>query len=127
MSDFTTILLTLAIFGLMIICMVPLMKSGHQRMDQIVTGIVDGVPVSKKYRWLMLFYGFWADVLVGMILVTIFGTGFHKAADVAANPGVEALANFCAISCGALIASFLVLCLALTYYMGSVVRETKRV
>ncbi len=96
-------------------------------MDEIVTGVANGVPIGTKYRWLILFYDFWAYVLVGMILVSIFGTGFHKAADVAANPRVEAIANFCAISCGMLIAGFLALCIALTHYMGSVLRQTKRV
>jgi hypothetical protein len=127
MSDFTTILLTLAIFGLMIICLLLVMTRGHQRMDEIISGVANGVPITTKYRWLMLFYDFWGYVAVGAVLLTVFATGFYRAGELAANPSVGAVANFCAIVCAVGVAGFFVLCLALTHYMGSVLRETKRV
>jgi hypothetical protein len=99
------------------------MTRGHQRMDEIVSGVANGLPITTSYRWLLLFYDFWGYVGVGAILLTVFATGFHKAAEIAANPSVGAVANFCAIACAVIVATFIVLCLALTRYMWSVLRE----
>jgi hypothetical protein len=125
MSDFTAILLVLATFGLMMICLLLAITRAHQRMDEIVAGVANGVPITTKYRWLLLFYDFWGYVSVGAILLIIFAAGFHKAGELAANPSVGAVANLCAITCAVAFAGFFVLCLAVTHYMLSILREAE--
>ena len=115
----------LATFGLMIICLLLVMTRGHQRMDEIVSGVANGVPITTKYRWLLLFYDFWGYICVGGVLLIIFATGFHKAGELAANPSVRAVASLCAITCAVAFAGFFVLCLALTHYMLSILRQAE--
>jgi hypothetical protein len=126
MSDFTAILLTLATFGLMMLCVVLLFIVAHRRMDEIVLGVVNGVPISTKYRALLLFYDYLGYVALGLILLSIFATGFHEADDVVANSSVGALANFCAIVCVVIAIAIVILATVMFFHMLSVLRETKR-
>lgn len=126
MSDLIAIVVTLATYGLGTICVVLLVTRAHLRMDEIVTGVANGTPISIKYRWLLLFYDFWSYVGGASVVLAVFGIGFHRAAEISANPSVGAVANLCAIACVVMLVILFVLCLPLTYYMVSVLREAKR-
>jgi hypothetical protein len=125
MSDFTAILLMMATFGLMMICVVLLFVIAHRRMDEIVTGVVNGVPISMRYRSLLPFYDYLGYVALGLVLLMIFATGFHQAADVAANPSVGVLANFCAVVCAVIAVSIVILATVMFLHMLSVVRQAE--
>jgi hypothetical protein len=125
MSNLTAILLMQATFGLMMLCLVLLFVIAHRRMDEIVTGIVNGVPISKKYRSLLPFYDYLGYVALGMILLITFATGFHEVADVAADPSVGTLANFCAVVCAVIAVGIIVLSTVMFFHMLSVVRQAK--
>ena len=44
-TDLTIIFGTLGAYALLILCLIFLMTRGHQRMDEVVTGVVNGVPI----------------------------------------------------------------------------------
>jgi len=125
-SDLSLIFVTLAVFALLVVCLLFLMTRGHQRMDEIVTGVANAVPITTKYRWILLFYDFWGYVGVGAILLVVLALEFNRAADFADSPRVESIANFCSIASIVILVAFFILCVALTFYMASVLRETKR-
>lgn len=125
-SDLTLIYATLGVFALMVLCLVFLMTRGHQRLDEIVTGLANGVPISTKYRWILVFYDFWGYVFVGAFLLVVFALGFHVAADLADSSRATAITNLCAIACVIMLVGFLILCISLTFYMASVIRQTTR-
>lgn len=125
MSDLAAILLTLGIFGLLILCLVVLFVIAHRRMDEIVTGVVNGVPISAKYRSLLPFYDYMGYVALGLVLLAVFATGFREAARVAVAPGVGALATLCAIACVVVAVSIIVLATVMFLHMMSVVREAE--
>jgi hypothetical protein len=126
MSNFTAILLTLATLGLMVLCLGVFYTRAHLRMDEIVTGVVNGVPISTKYRWLMLLNDFLGYAITCVLLLSIFGFGYLRAAGVVGNPSVESVAFFCGTACAWGAVTVGVFSASLVFYMVSVLRETKR-
>ena len=125
MSDLAAILLTLGTFGLLTLCLILLFVIAHRRMDEIVTGIVNGVPISAKYRSLLPFYDYMGYVALGLVLLAIFATGFREASRVAVAPGVGALATLCGIACVIVALSITILATVMFFHMLSVVREAR--
>ena len=80
MSDFTAMLLILALFAFMILCLIPPITRGHQRMDEIVSGVVNGVPASTKYRWLIFYLDYLGFFVICLSLLAVFAIGFFKLA-----------------------------------------------
>ena len=95
-TDLAIIFGTLGAYALLVLCLVFLMTRGHQRMDEVVTGLVNGVPIPTKYRWILIFYDFWGYVWVGAMLLVSFALGLRGAADLADGTRAKAVATFCA-------------------------------
>lgn len=114
----------LFVFGLLIISTLYAFRLGFTRMDEIVTGVVNGVRVSMKHRWYILIFGFTAFANAAAILHAVFAIGYFQVAK--AHAGSEAVENV-AIVCGAASAwGFVAIVLpsiALTVYMMRVLRQ----
>jgi hypothetical protein len=126
MSNLSAILLMLATLGLMLIGLVLALRMAHQRCDEVASGVVNGVAVSRQYRWLLLFYDY-----VGMgfgtgFLLAIFAVGFLAAAEVVGDPSVRNVAYFCAAGSAWLVLGQLVFVSAWVVYLASVLRQAKQ-
>jgi len=95
MSDLTLILLLLATFALMVGCLLFAMAKGHERMDEIVSGVVNGIPTGTKYRWLLFYLDYSGYFLVCVALLGVFALGFFKVAVLANDPNVAFVAYLC--------------------------------
>jgi hypothetical protein len=100
MSEFTTILLVLGAFGLAAICAALFVRRIHARLDDIVTGIVNGVAVPTRYRWFMLYQDFFGNAFGVAIILIVFMAGFLAAAEAAPAPSVRTVAYYCAAVAG---------------------------
>jgi hypothetical protein len=100
MSEFTTILLVLGAFGLAAICTALFVRRIHARIDDIVTGMVNGVAVPTRYRRFMLYQDFFGNAFGVAVVLIVFMAGFLAAAEAAAAPSVRTLAYYCAAAAG---------------------------
>lgn len=89
----------------------------NRRADMIVVGLVDGVPVSKKHRYLMLFHIYLSQLGSVIALSAILAVGYVRIADNLDDPGVRnlaylvaGLAAFAAINWLLLGTSYLIHC-----------------
>jgi len=125
MSDLTTILLMLATFGLGTASVPFWLARMYERSDNIVTGVVDGVPISRKYRWLLLFNDY-LGVSFGLTFVMcIWVIGFLSASEAASDPNVRRVAYFCAGMAGWGAAFNLLLGASWTVHFVSVLRKAR--
>ena len=95
-------LLAAVLLGILVVvvlgasCTILSLKRMHQRCDEIVTGVVNNIPVSVEYRWLLLFQDY---LMVGSAVVLInvaLAAGFFVLAGDVQDPGVKAVAYLCA-------------------------------
>jgi hypothetical protein len=100
MSNLTTILLILATFCFGSLCVVAYVRKIHDRLDDIVTGVVNGVAVPMRYRWFMLFQDFVGNAFAIILILFIFMAGFLAVAEAAGDPRVRNIAYFCAAGSG---------------------------
>ena len=126
MSNLTSILLMLATFGFMLLVLALFFTRAHERMDEIVTGVVNGVPVSTRYRWLLLLYDYLGYALACVVLLSVFGIGFFSAADGLTDPRLETLAYFCGSASAWGAVGVVVFVAAWVFYMVSLLRREKR-
>jgi hypothetical protein len=98
----------------------------NKRADMIIVGVVEGVPVSTKHRYLML-YHIYLSQLGGVIAVSIvIAVGCLQIADSVTNSDVTMLAYLVA-GLGAFAAVYgLVLGTSYFIYCLQLLRETKR-
>ena len=123
MSDLTSIVVLLASHGLLILCTVFLYKTALRRKDEIVAGVVRGLPVSIRGRWNMLFFEFIGYTNICMIQHGVFAFGYFRAATVAGDPAVRSIALLCGWAAIFGLAATLVPTIALTSYLVSILRQ----
>ena len=112
-------------FALMMLGLIPLFKMAHHRMDQIVSGVVDGLPVPTKYRFLMLTFDFAGYVLLGAALLIVFAAGFHQVSNIEGAAELSGLGKLCSYVCIALFGVCLVFVSYLFFYMLSLLRQAE--
>jgi hypothetical protein len=122
-SSLAATLAILATFGLMLIALAMFFTRAHTRMDEVVTGVVNGVPVPLRYRWLLLAYDYTAYWMTCVVILGVFGTGYLGAAKVADDSSIATLTYLCGATClwGAL--AVVVFVAAWIVYMISVLRQ----
>ena len=125
MSDFTAILLILGTFGFTVLCLVLCMTRAHHRMDEVVSGVVNGVPIATKYRWLLFLFDFLGYANVAVVLLSVFAVGFYAAAQGVADSAPRILAYFCAAACAFGVFAVLFPVAFLSSYMVSVLRQAE--
>jgi hypothetical protein len=123
MSGIYTVLAMVASFALMMLGLVPLFRMAHKRMDQIVSGVVDGLPVSTKYRFLMLTFDFAGYVLLGASLLIVFAAGFYQVSNMGGTAELSTFGKLCSYVCIGLLGASLLFTSYLFFYMLSLVRE----
>jgi hypothetical protein len=125
MSDLATILLMLATFGLLAISVAVNVRRTHQRCDDVASGVVNGVPMSMKYRWLLLYQDYVGNAFGIVILLFPFVVGFLAAAEVAGDPNVRNVAYACAAAAGWTLVAVLPFAISWVLYLTSVLRQAK--
>jgi predicted secreted protein len=102
-------------------------KMINDRNDEILTGVVKGIPVSTKYRWLMLFTNWLPFVvfLIGFLIVTALGAlELSRGTD---DARVTVLGYMCAVLMGGGAAFWSILSVFVTFpNMASALRDTSR-
>lgn len=97
----------------------------HARGDALATGLMSGVPISTKHRWLLLFNN-WLPNALGVVLFSLIVALVLIAIAREANDRfVEFVAYLCAIGFGFLSVFWLVLGTSWFVYYLSLVREAK--
>jgi hypothetical protein len=94
-------------------------------MDKVVTGVVHGMAVPARHRLLMLLFDFWGFCNMAIIISAIFAGGYREAAKLVQEPGVRAVAQFCAGGSAFAAGAILVAAGALTAHMARVLREAE--
>jgi type IV secretory pathway TrbD component len=125
MSDLTAIVLMLAAFGLATASVPFYLARMYKRSDDIVTGIVDGVPISRKYRWLLLFNDYLGVSFGLTFIMCIWVVGFLAASEAASDPNVRTVAYFCAGMAGWAATFNLLLGTSWVVHFVSVLRKAK--
>jgi hypothetical protein len=125
MSDLTAIVLILASHGLLILCTIFLYNRSLRRKDEIVAGVVRGLPVSTKERWNMLIFEFVGYGNIVMVQHGVFAFGYFRAASVAGNPAVGGVALLCGWAALFGLAATLVPGIALTSHLVSILRQAE--
>lgn len=125
MSDLIAIVLLLASHGLLILCTVLLYNRVLQRKDEIVAGVVRGLPVSTRERWNMLFFEFIGYANIVMIQHGVFAFGYFRAAGVTGEPAVAGVALLCGWAALFGLAATFVPSVALTWYLVSILRQAE--
>ena len=95
MSDLATAMLILATYGLLILCTVLIYAQAIRRKDHVATGIMDGVPMTKKHRWMMLFFEFVGYTNMCVVLHGVFAITYFRAASVAGGSVIAGIALLC--------------------------------
>ena len=128
MSDVTATLAIsaalLATYGLLIACTMYCFRLAFLRMDEIVTGVVNGLPVSVKHRWNMLFFSFNAYANGAAIIQAVFGLGYFQMVGVAGDSAVGTIALVCGAACVWGIVAIVFPAIYLNVYLVSVLRST---
>ena len=125
MYDLIAIVLILASHGLLILCTVLLYNRVLQRKDEIVAGVVRGMPVSIRERWNMLFFEFIGYANIVVIQHGVFAFGYFRGASVAGSPAVAGVATLCGWAALFGLAATLVPSVALTWYLVSILRQAQ--
>ncbi len=69
----------------------------NDRNDEILSGVVKGIPVSTKYRWLMLFTNWLPYVIFLCAILLVTGTGVLELAREVEEPRVKIVGYMCAV------------------------------
>ncbi|UCD23551.1 MAG: hypothetical protein JSW51_10970 [Gemmatimonadota bacterium] len=125
MSDLATILLLLAIFGLAAICAAVYVRRIHARIDDIVTGMVNGVAVPTRYRRFMLYQDFFGNAFGVALILIVFMAGFLAAAEAAAAPSVRTIAYYCAAAAGWGGLSIFAFSTSWVFFLVSILRQAE--
>ena len=125
MSEVMAIAALLATYALATLCIVLCFRRALLAKDQIVTGLIDGVPVSPKHRRRTLFFDFMAYTNTSILLSAVFAFSYFRAASVAGDSMVRdvalLMAGAAAFSAGAIFLTVI----ALVVYLVSALRQAE--
>jgi len=97
MSDFTAIVLLLALFLSGFFVCGFLSRTMYKRCDDILSGVVNGVSVSLRSRWLFVLHDYMGHV-VGLSLVAgVMGIGMVAASEALGDSNAAVVAQVCAV------------------------------
>ncbi|NNE19210.1 MAG: hypothetical protein HKN10_12120 [Myxococcales bacterium] len=96
------------------------------RGDDIVSGIIKGVPVSTRDRWLMLITDWLSWVALQVSLLIILGLGILEIARGANEPRVALIGYMCCVMCAFGAVFWTLLGSVLFANMMSTIRKTAR-
>jgi len=100
MSDLTTIILMLAVFVFASLAAIFFLGRMHKRCDNILTGVVDGVPVSLRSRWLYLWHDYLGVSFALTFLLGVMAAGFVSVSEAVGDSSARNLAYLCAAVSG---------------------------
>jgi hypothetical protein len=126
MSNSITLLSILAVITAVFLGAIWVSTVINDRGDEILSGVVKGIPVSTKTRWLMLFTQFLTFYLflVGFLVVT--GLGILELARGVEEPGVRIVGYMCASLCASGAVLWILLGTSWFTHHLSVLRQTTR-
>jgi hypothetical protein len=126
MSDLTSIVLIAALFipGFAVLLFAD--RWTHERGDALAIGVMQGVPLSTKHRWLLLFNN-WLALAFGVTLYSLaLAVVFAGVARNLTDSLAKSLAYLCAVGFGFSCAFWLILGTSWFIFYVSVLRESKR-
>ncbi len=101
-------------------------KIMNERMDEVVTGVVKGIPVSAKHRSAMLYNQWLPQNAALMAFVLIAGVAYVRIAQEIGSAEVRSITYLFAGLCVWAALMFLILGASQLLYCASVLREAKR-
>jgi hypothetical protein len=126
MSDLNAVMFILATHGLLILCTILVYRQVIRGKNQAVTGVVDGLPVTTKHRWNILFFEVIGGANIVIVQHAVFAFGYFKAASVLDDPRVGSVAELCGWAALFGLTATLVPVIALAFDIASVLRQSKR-
>lgn len=97
MSEVAVIALVLGLFLLALTTGAFLLRVMYKRCDDVLSGVVNGVPVSLSSRWLFFIQDY-VGVSSGVTMIGgVMAFGFFAMADAVSGSGAQALAYVCAL------------------------------
>ena len=124
MSDFAVIAIMLAVFIAGATCVGVLSRPLYKRCDDILTGSVNGSPVSTKSRWLFLFHDYLALSFGITMILGVVGVGFVVASQIVGD-GARIVAYSCAVVSGGFSVFNLMLGINWMVHFASVLRQAE--
>jgi predicted secreted protein len=97
MTPNLTLLSILAVIITLFFGSVWVSKTINDRQDEILTGVVKGVPVSTKYRWIMLFTNWLPFVVFLVAFLFVMALGLLELARGAEDERIRLLGYACAV------------------------------
>ena len=125
MSDLVALLSILAVIIAVYFGGMWVTKITNERGDEILCGIVKGVPASTKQRWLMLFNTWMPNVVFLIAFLLVIGLGVLQIARGAEEPGVKIVGYMGATLCAGGAVFWFAMGISWFLYYSSVLRETK--
>ncbi|NNE20397.1 MAG: hypothetical protein HKN10_18175 [Myxococcales bacterium] len=101
-------------------------KMINERGDEILSGVVSGIPQTAKTRWLMLFTQWLPYTVFFIAFLLVVGVGFLEVAREIEHPRVELVGYMCATLCMGGAAFWSILGFFLFAHMLSVLRTDAR-
>jgi len=123
MSEVMAIAALLVAYALGTLSIVFCFQRALRHKDQIVTGLIDGVPVSPKHRWRTLFFDFMAYSNTCILLSAVFAFAYFRAASVAGDSMVGDVALLMGGAAAFAAVGILLTVIALVVYLVSTLRE----
>jgi hypothetical protein len=125
MSEVMAIAALLVSYGLGTLCIILCFQKALRHKDQIVTGFIDGIPVSPKHRWRTLFFDFMAYANTCMLLSAVFAFAYFRAASILGDSVVGDVALLMGVAATFAAVGILLTVVALVVYLVSTLREAE--
>jgi len=125
MSDSTALLSILAVIITGYFGCVWVVKITNERGDEILSGVVKGVPASRKQRWLMLFNQWLPSIIFYAAFLLVISLGILEIARGAEQSGVRLLGYMGATLCAGAAVFSLILGTSWFVYYVSVLRQAE--
>jgi hypothetical protein len=125
MSDLSAVLLMLAVFLGGAVCSHLFFKRIHQLCDCIETGVVEGRPVSLRYRSLRLYYDYLTNGFAASFVLLVLAAGFFTAAGLVGDSNARTVAYFCSAVSAASAVANVVFVAGWVVYLRSMLRQAE--
>jgi hypothetical protein len=125
MSDITAIVLILALFLLAFVTAAFLLRHMYKRCDDILSGVVNGIPVSVRSRWLFFLHDYVALSFAVTIIAGVTGVGFVTAAEALGDSNAAVFAQVCAVPAAGFFVFNLLLGLIWMRHFATILRQAE--